>query len=312
VIVGPVAGGYLAQGKGWRWVFWLLTMISGFFSINSLIFMRETYAVIILQRKTLRLRKHTGNQGLRSKLDTGLSPKDFFMRSIVRPAKMLFFSPIVLATSVYVGVVYGYLYLLFTTFTLVFEETYHFSSGSVGLTFMGLGVGSLLGLAYFAVASDRMLKRRTAEADAAATAAGEQSGGMKPEYRLPPLMPGAVLIPAGLLLYGWTAKYHVHYIVPIMSTALIGIGNLAVFMCITTYLVDAFTIYAASALAANTVIRSVMGAVLPLAGQKMYLALGLGWGNSLLAFIAMGLIPVTWVLIKWGEQLRTRFAVKNL
>jgi len=97
-----------------------------------------------------------------------------------------------------------------------------------------------------------------------------------------------------------------------MATALIGMGNISVFMCISTYLIDAYSIYAASALAANTVIRSVLGAVLPLAGQKMYLSLGLGWGNSLLAFIAIGLIPVPFVLMKWGEQLRARFAIKNL
>jgi MFS family permease len=274
--------------------------------------MRETYAVTILQKRTNRLRKETGNQELRSKLDSGLSPKDLFLRSIFRPMKMLIFSPIVLSTSVYVGVVYGYLYLLFTTFTLVFEEQYGFSAGSVGLTFMGLGVGSLAGLFYFAIASDRMLKRRTAEADALAETAGEQSAGMKPEYRLPMMIPGAALIPAGLLIYGWTAKYHVHWIVPIMSTALIGIGNMAVFMCISTYLVDAYTVYAASALAANTVIRSIMGAVLPLAGQKMYLKLGLGWGNSLLAFVAIALLPVPWVLLKWGEQMRKKFEIKNL
>jgi len=83
-------------------------------------------------------------------------------------------------------------------------------------------------------------------------------------------------------------------------------------MCISTYLVDAYTVYAASALAANTVVRSIMGAVLPLAGQKMYLRLGLGWGNSLLAFVAITLLPVPWVLLKWGEQMRKKFAIENL
>lgn len=287
-------------------------MVSGTFAILSLIFMRETYGPTILQKKTNRLRKETGNQELRSKFDVGLSPRDFFIRGIIRPAKMLAFSPIVLSTSIYVGVVYGYLYLLFTTFTIVFEDTYHFSSGSVGLTFLGLGVGSLSGLGFFAWSSDYIIKKKTAEADAIAAAAGQPSAGMKPEYRLPMLIPGAILIPVGLLLYGWTAKYHVHWIVPIISTALIGVGNMAVFMCVSMYLVDAFTVYAASALAANTVIRSVMGAVLPLAGQKMYNALGLGWGNSLLAFVALALVPVPWILLKWGEPLRKRFEIKNL
>jgi hypothetical protein len=52
--------------------------------------------------------------------------------------KMLFLSPIVLALSTYMAIVYGYLYLLFTTLTLVFEGTYHFSQGAVGLAYVSI------------------------------------------------------------------------------------------------------------------------------------------------------------------------------
>ena len=105
-------------------------------------------------------------------------------------------------------------------------------------------------------------------------------------------------------MYGWTADKHVFWLVPILGTALVGLGLLATFMPIQTYLVDAFTIYAASALAANTVLRSLVGAVLPLAGQKMYATLGLGWGNSLLAFIAMAMCPIPVIFYKYGERIR--------
>lgn len=289
-------------------------MLSGTFGVLGGIFIRETYAATILQRKTVRLRKETGNLELRSKLDVGLSPKDFFLHSIIRPMKMLIKSPIVFALSIYVGVVYGYLYLLFTTFTPVFEETYHFSSGSVGLTFMGLGVGSLAGVGFFAWTTDRVMKKRKEAVEAAASDSADTSlsSALEPEFRLQALIPAYCLIPVGLFIYGWTARYKVHWIVPILSTVLIGVGNMAVFMCVSLYLIDAFAVYAASALAANTVIRSIMGAVLPLAGQKMYKTLGLGWGNSLLGFVALGLIPVPWVLVTWGERLRKRFAIKNL
>lgn len=243
---------------------------------------------------------------LRSKLDIGLSAKDLFWRSIVRPMKMLFLSPIVLALAVYLGVVYGYLYLLFTTFTVVFEGQYGFSSSDVGLTYLGLGIGSLMGLAIFGVLSDRIVKAKSKpRADGSGTE-------MKPEYRLPPMVTGAFLIPIGFFIYGWTAYYKVQYIVPIFGTLIIGVGNLAVFMCVQTYLVDAFTVYAASALAANTVIRSIMGAVLPLAGPKMYDTLGLGWGNSLLAFVAVALLPVPLLFLRYGERLRKRFNMDSL
>jgi hypothetical protein len=75
-------------------------------------------------------------------------------------------------------------------------------------------------------------------------------------------------------------------------------------MVTALYMVDAFTIYAASATAANTISRSLVGAVLPLAGPKMYEALGLGWGNSLLAFIAVALALVPVIFVKYGERIR--------
>jgi len=82
------------------------------------------------------------------------------------------------------------------------------------------------------------------------------------------------------------------------------------FMPASTYLVDVFTIHAASAMAANTVLRSLTAALVPLSSQQMYKVLGYGWGNSLLAFLCMPLVPVPFVLIRYGEQIRARSTVK--
>jgi hypothetical protein len=71
-----------------------------------------------------------------------------------------------------------------------------------------------------------------------------------------------------------------------------------------TYLVDVYTVHAASAMAANTVLRSVVAAILPLAGPKMYAKLGYGWGNSLLGFVAVLLLPIPLVLKKYGKRMR--------
>jgi hypothetical protein len=83
-------------------------------------------------------------------------------------------------------------------------------------------------------------------------------------------------------------------------------------MPISAYLVDAFTDHSASALAANTVLRSLFGALLPLAGPPMYKALGLGWGNSVLGFIALAMAPIPVLFWKYGERIREskRFAVE--
>lgn len=69
---------------------------------------------------------------------------------------------------------------------------------------------------------------------------------------------------------------------------------------------------AASALAANIMMRSIAGAIPPLCGLKMYHALGLGWGNSTLGFIAVALIPAPFLVLRYGERLRNKFAIENL
>lgn len=87
------------------------------------------------------------------------------------------------------------------------------SLGNVGLAFLGIGIGCLLGLGLLSVISDRILRKLSVK-----------SGVMKPEYRLPPLIPGGFLIPIGLFWYGWTAEKGVHYVVPIVGTVFIGGG----------------------------------------------------------------------------------------
>lgn len=293
-VIGPIAGAYLVQDAGWRWVFRVLTIVAGVMTVATFLTMRESYAPTVLQKKVQRLRKETGNENLRSKLDKGLSPKEIFLRAIVRPLKMLCLSPIVFSLSLYMAVVYGYLYLVFTTITALFETVYGFSQGTAGLSFLGIGIGMMLGLVVFGATSDKVVT----------ILANRNDGERKPEYRFPHMMAGAVMIPVGLFWYGWSAQARVHYIMPIIGTGFIGCGLLAIFMPVGTYLVDSFHIHAASAMAANTVLRSLVGAFLPLAGPAMYEALGLGWGNSLLGFIAIAMWPVPVIFFFFGERIR--------
>ncbi|KAI4160852.1 MAG: hypothetical protein LQ342_005377 [Letrouitia transgressa] len=272
----------------------MASWIAGAVFVATILSMRESYATVILERKARRLRKETGNPHLRSVLDTGKEPKELLQFSLVRPLKMLFMSPIVFLLSLYMATIYGYLYLMFTTFPRVFEGQYNFSNGSVGLTYLGAGIGSFFGLALCGAVSDRLVVSLT-----------KRNGGTaKPEYRLPTMFIGAWIVPIGLFLYGWTADKKVHWIAPIIGTGLVGAGMFAVFMPTQTYLVDAFTVYAASVSAASTVFRSLVGALLPLAGNGMYDALGLGWGTSVLGFIAVAFIPMPLFFWRYGERIR--------
>ncbi|KAH6844358.1 membrane transporter [Alternaria alternata] len=294
-VIGPVCGGFLVEHQSWRWVFWILAIFGGVFGVLLFFVGRESFHPTLLARKTQALQKETGNMNLRSKLAQDLPPREIFIRAIVRPMKMLFLSPIVGLMSLYVAVNYGILYLFFTTVTFVFEGQYRFSSGAVGLSYIGVGVGMFIGMIALGIVSDKIIVKQQAK------------GNVKPEHRLPLIltMPGAIGLPVGVFVYGWTTYYKVHWIVPIIFTSFIGLGNLTAMMTIQTYLVDAFTIHAASAIAANTVLRSIFGAFLPLAGLNMYDALGLGWGNSLLGFISVAFIPVPILFRYYGERIRT-------
>lgn len=168
--------------------------------ITYLLVLPETYPTIILERRVKRLRKETGNKQLRSKMDSGMKPLALFKHTIIRPFKMLFCSPIVAILAFMMAVTYGYLYLVFTTITEVFVNDYRFGKGVVGLVYIGIGVGMMLGLWAFGSLSDKLLKRLKAS--------GKE---MRPEDRLPLLLPGFIVMPVGLFIYGWTAQYRVFW-----------------------------------------------------------------------------------------------------
>lgn len=131
-----------------------------------------------------------------------------------------------------------------------------------------------------------------------------RAGNGKPEHRLPPMALGSILVPLGLIAFGWSVQAHVHWIAPIASTALVGFGFVAVSLAASSYLIDAFGIYAASATAAATVLRNVGSAALPLAGPPLYAKLRLGIGNTVLGLVALAFAPVPLLLMRCGERMR--------
>jgi hypothetical protein len=195
----------------------------------------------------------------------------------------------------YCAFVYGLIYILFTTFPTVFESTYHFSTELAGLAYLGLGVGMLISVAIFVMLSN-------AKSDQSAP---------RIEHRLLLMVWSAPLVPIGFFWYGWSAEMKCHWLVPICGTVVIGFAVFLVLMPGQLYLVDAFGAEgAASALAVNTVFRCLFGALMPLAGPPLYSKLQLGWGNSVLAFVAMVFVPVPLLFYRYGERLRRKYPVR--
>jgi len=263
----------------------------------TLTFYRETYRPILLRRKLARLQKDQNDTTLKIRTDPRFS-FTILRQSIIRPLKLLTHSPSVALVCITSALIFSYYYLLLATFPRVFEAQYRFNATGVGLTYFGLGFGNLLGLILFGAFSDRYLKYISLRRQPV------------PEDRLFPIYIGSLFVTTGLLWYGWSAHTKLHWIMPIIGTSIFGLGFVAFMMPIVVYLIDEWGLYAASAIAANVFLRSAVGACLPLASGKLYDRLGLGWGNTVLALIAVVTAPVPWVLHWRGRWLRERFLVK--
>lgn len=212
----------------------------------------------------------------------------------MQPAKLLFLSPLVFSLSIYIAFVYGAMYLLFTTVTLVFSHTYGFNERQTGLIFLSLGAGTAIGWPITTIWSDRDVARLVRA----------NNGTYVPEMRLHITLGFAFLMPLTFFWYGWSAYYKAHFMSTILSLIPFQTGIVGVVIPMTTYLIDSYPVEAANAMAAMTVLRSIGGMLLPLAGRSMYRALGYGWGNSLLGFICVGLTPLPWLFYMYGGKLR--------
>lgn len=295
--MGPVVGGFLGQGAGWRWVQGFMAIFSGLIWIVGILCIPETYAPLLLRKRAERLSKITGHV-YRSKLDLergAISVKDAFGAALLRPWILLFVEPIVLLLSVYMAIIYGTLYMLFGAFPIVYQEIRGWNEGVGSLPFLGVMVGMMI-----AVGCNMWDNKRYVRVNK------KHNGFAPPETRLLPTMVGGIAIPIGLFWFAWTDGPNVHWIVSIIAGAPFGFGMVLVFLSIMTYLVDAYTIYAASVLAANSVIRSCFGAGFPLFTTYMYHKLGIHWATCIPAFLSVACVPFPFLFYQFGPQIRLR------
>ncbi|KAH6624306.1 major facilitator superfamily domain-containing protein [Chaetomium sp. MPI-SDFR-AT-0129] len=312
--IGGVVGGFILRGTGnWRWLAWIMAIAAGVTSVVSIFCLHETYAPFLLRQKAAGLRKSTGDERYCSQSEkTATVPRSSFqvvLRTMARASKMLFTSPVCAAMSVYMAIIYGILYLHMVTLPLLFSSqslyglpSYHWPDELTGLSYLGAGLGSVAGALVSAVFLNRSfvsMKTRAISKHGETIAAARS-----PEYRMPFMQIGACVVPAGLLIFALTARPDVHWIAPLIGAAVFSTGMLMTYICVTTYMVDSFETYAASALAAVTVSRSVLGCIFAFIGNGLYKKLGYEWGTLLLTFICLVVTPMPTVFYYFGPRLR--------
>ncbi|KAL2821061.1 major facilitator superfamily domain-containing protein [Aspergillus granulosus] len=295
-VLGPIIGGFVTQYLGWRWMNWIALMLSGV-AFGFACIMKETYSPIILQKKAARLRKETDDDRWWSRYDQKASLVELLKVNLSRPFIMAVAEPICIFWNLYIAIVYGILYLCFTAYPIVFRQIRGWSLGLSGLAFCGIGIGCLIMIACEPLVR-RMINSHKLD---------PETGKVPPEAMVSIVCIAAILIPSGELWFAWTCSpASIPWIVPILAGVLFGCGNAGVFIYASNYLTDSYGVYAASAMAGNSVIRSVLGGVLPLVGTYLYDGLGPNWAGTLLGLLEVAIIPIPFVFYKYGHVIRRK------
>lgn len=299
--LGPLLGGVIVQRLGWRWIFWILTIVCAVNTLTGYFFLKESYAPAILNARKTSL-EHDGDEAGRYRFegqdDRPLTKK--LLHSLRRPFIILS-QPIVLTMSVYQALIFGTTYSIYTNMQQIYgSDGYGFSTEKVGLLYLGPGLGFLSAVWFLVPQIDRVYN----------SLAAKNGGKAKPEYRLPLANIGAVAIPLSLFCFAWTVEYHVHWALTITPTFFYGIGQVLILNTVQNYYIDSFEKFAASAIAAGAVFRSLFGGVVPLLAPSLFDGLGYGWGISVFAFLALAISPAPLLFYFFGQRIRERFTVK--
>ncbi|TVY81063.1 putative efflux pump kojT [Lachnellula suecica] len=302
-IFGPVVGGFVGQSSlvSWRWTEWITLIISGLILTLVLLFQPETFAPILLKWKAAHLRKITGDE--RFVAPNEIRADTFWRRllhALYRPFLLTVQEPIVVLFALYLTVVYIILFTFLDGYTYIFGDTYGFSEGITGLSFIGIGIG--LCLASLLVP----LIHRWAKRDLAI--AQEKYG---PDAKLPPekrlwfAMFGAPAVPISLFWMGWTNYSSISPWSGLVASVVFGYGILCIFISSYQYIIDSYEMYAASALASLTLIRYVAAGGMTVVGIPFYENLGVHWTLTILGAISALMVPVPYAFYRFGPKIRS-------
>ena len=98
----------------------------------------------------------------------------------------------------------------------------------------------------------------------------------------------------------------IHWAIPAISGVFTGFGIMSIFLQGLNYLVDAYLMFAASAIAGNTFMRSLAGAGFPLFARQMFEGMGIQWAATLLGCVALALAPIPFIFHYYGARIRNK------
>lgn len=199
VFVGPFSapfiGGFVADSVlGWRWTLYIPALMG--FASGSLVvlFVKETFAPILLATKAAALRRQTSNWAIHAKHEeVEVDLHELLHKYLTRPLRMLITEPIILLISIYMSFIYGLVYALVGAYPYVFQSVYGMSLGVSGLPFIGLIVGQALACIFIVVRYIRHAKKTAIDGSIT-----------PPEWKLAPALIGGPIFAIGLFWYSST------------------------------------------------------------------------------------------------------------
>jgi Major Facilitator Superfamily len=263
----------------------------------------ETYAPAVLKSKAKYLRNTENDQSYKAPMEIDQKSMLYtIMNYCSRPFELLVFEPICFLLCLYTAFLLSILYLFFEAFPLVFRNHHDFELQYIGLTFIGLAIGTVGGMLISPPLVTRIRTWILQRYDEKQRAEMMQ----KPEIRLVPAMLGAILVPIAMFWFAFTGYRSVPWIIPILAGIPFGWGVCLIFSSVFQYLVHAYRQWSASAMAANTFMRCTMAGGFPLFAVPMYNRLGYDWASALLAFLCVLMAPLPFMFFYFGESLRKR------
>lgn len=224
--IGPLVGGYLADAKGWRWLYWIQLILIGASWVLITFTVPETYAPTILARRAKKLRKEQDNPRLVTEQEIDKRPfKERLRIFMVRPFQLLFLEPIVFLLSVYMSVLYGLLYMFFVAFPIIYQEGKGWDAGQTGRMFIPLAVGVLCSAGCSPFVNKHYL-----------TLVKKHGGKPPAEARLIPMMCSCWFIPIGLFIFAWSSYPALSWAGPAMGGFPVGFGFIFLYNSCNNYL----------------------------------------------------------------------------
>ncbi|SNX82418.1 related to mfs-multidrug-resistance transporter [Melanopsichium pennsylvanicum] len=295
---GPIIGAFIVQNIGWRWTFGVAGIVLAFLLALFILTVPETRAGVILARRAKSLRNdhsepryHASHERIRSQREA----KQLFKETVGRPLFMLFTEPIVFWFTLFDAANYSLVYIFIEIYPLIYIQ-WGFDTSQQGLALFGVLTGFVVAYGLYAL----QLKWYK-------FAGTKRPGGVStPEDLLLWGIPGGFLFPVSLFFFAWTSFPPVPWIVSVLAGALFGVSSHTLFLIVSDYTVSSYAIYAASAVAAQSLLRELFCGAFTMIAEIMYHNVGYSWATSILAFIGVPLSVIPLIFYKFGPTIRKR------